>query len=276
LAWLEGQRVEAFQLLDEFLSGARARQDFQGVSIALCHLAQFKLELGLPDEAEAPAREGLAAARFGWQGLLGQALGPLGEALAKLGAADAEAPLAELDALADKFGLGIARPQLLRARALLYARAGALPEAIEVLLSGAALARSQHAAVDLAQTLVVLASTARRLGEVEVAKRADAERLEIVRRIGPEAYDLEWAQALPLGDDRQHATQPDDVVSARQREVVMLIVRGFSNRQIAQELVISERTVENHVSAVLAKLGLDTRSQVAIWAVQHGLAAPDS
>jgi DNA-binding NarL/FixJ family response regulator len=62
-------------------------------------------------------------------------------------------------------------------------------------------------------------------------------------------------------------------LSPREREVAVLIVGGLSNRQIAESLVISERTVENHVSSILGKLGLDTRGQVGVWAVQHGLGA---
>jgi DNA-binding NarL/FixJ family response regulator len=58
--------------------------------------------------------------------------------------------------------------------------------------------------------------------------------------------------------------------------VAVLIVGGQSNRQIAASLIISERTVENHVSSILAKLGLDTRGQVGVWAVQHGLATQSS
>jgi Bacterial regulatory proteins, luxR family len=53
----------------------------------------------------------------------------------------------------------------------------------------------------------------------------------------------------------------------------VLIVDGLSNRQIAQRLVISERTVEHQVSNILARLGLETSGQLAVWVVQHGLPA---
>jgi DNA-binding NarL/FixJ family response regulator len=67
-------------------------------------------------------------------------------------------------------------------------------------------------------------------------------------------------------------------LSPREREVAVLIVGGLSNRQIADSLVISERTAEHHVSSILAKLGVDSRGQIAVWAVQRGLgpAAPVS
>ncbi len=60
-------------------------------------------------------------------------------------------------------------------------------------------------------------------------------------------------------------------LTAREREVAVLIARGCSNREIAETLVVSERTVEYHVSNILAKLGSASRGQVAVWAVAHGL-----
>jgi DNA-binding CsgD family transcriptional regulator len=56
-------------------------------------------------------------------------------------------------------------------------------------------------------------------------------------------------------------------LTRREREVVRLLARGRTNREIADSLVISERTVENHVSNVLSKLNLETRAQVAVWAL---------
>ena len=55
------------------------------------------------------------------------------------------------------------------------------------------------------------------------------------------------------------------MLTPRQRDVVALITRGLSNRQIAERLVISERTADRHVSNILTKLGLATRSQISAW-----------
>ena len=52
----------------------------------------------------------------------------------------------------------------------------------------------------------------------------------------------------------------------------LLLARGFTNRQVAEELVISKRTASTHVTHILTKLGFSTRSQVAAWAVERGLA----
>jgi len=61
----------------------------------------------------------------------------------------------------------------------------------------------------------------------------------------------------------------------REREILVLVAQGRSNRDIAKALVISERTARTHVSNVLAKLGLASRTQAALWAVREGL-VPDA
>jgi DNA-binding NarL/FixJ family response regulator len=60
-------------------------------------------------------------------------------------------------------------------------------------------------------------------------------------------------------------------LSAREREVAALISRGLTNRQIADELIIAERTADTHVQNILAKLGLSTRAQVAAWVIERAL-----
>jgi non-specific serine/threonine protein kinase len=72
--------------------------------------------------------------------------------------------------------------------------------------------------------------------------------------------------ALPPGD-------AVDGLTAREREVVGLVARGLTNRQVAEALVVSERTAEWHVANTLGKLGLTTRAQLAVWASQRGLVA---
>jgi class 3 adenylate cyclase len=63
------------------------------------------------------------------------------------------------------------------------------------------------------------------------------------------------------------------LLSSREREVAILVARGLSNRQIAEQLVISERTAEGHVDHIRDKLGVHTRAEIAVWAAQTGLAS---
>jgi predicted ATPase/DNA-binding CsgD family transcriptional regulator len=68
-----------------------------------------------------------------------------------------------------------------------------------------------------------------------------------------------------------HSTETSQAnLSRREREVVVLLARGLTNRQIAADLVISERTAERHVENILAKLGLTSRLQIAVWIAGNG------
>jgi DNA-binding NarL/FixJ family response regulator len=60
-------------------------------------------------------------------------------------------------------------------------------------------------------------------------------------------------------------------LTPREREILVLVAQGKSNQEVAHTLVISERTARTHVSNVLAKLGLASRTQAALWAVREGL-----
>lgn len=64
-------------------------------------------------------------------------------------------------------------------------------------------------------------------------------------------------------------------LSEREREVLRLLARGLSNADIAGQLHLTEGTVRNYVSAILAKLGVADRTQAAVLALQHGLADSD-
>jgi DNA-binding NarL/FixJ family response regulator len=60
-------------------------------------------------------------------------------------------------------------------------------------------------------------------------------------------------------------------LTSRERDVLTCVARGMSNRAIAEELGMAERTARTHVSNILAKLGLTSRTQAALFAVEHGL-----
>jgi two-component system, NarL family, response regulator LiaR len=64
---------------------------------------------------------------------------------------------------------------------------------------------------------------------------------------------------------------PRERLTAREREVLELVARGLSNKRIARELELSEKTVKTHVGHVLSKLGVTDRTQAALYAVRTGL-----
>jgi DNA-binding CsgD family transcriptional regulator len=76
---------------------------------------------------------------------------------------------------------------------------------------------------------------------------------------------------VPVLTRRQAAKKEYGGLTTREREIAALIARGKSNGEIADELVISEKTAERHVANILLKLGFNSRTQIAVWAVEKGL-----
>jgi non-specific serine/threonine protein kinase len=121
---------------------------------------------------------------------------------------------------------------------------------------------------------------------VHPVDRADHERAVQASRsaLGPTEYAAAWesgqqhsvdevvASAASTDTDAGAVSTVEEqlaLLTMREREVAMLIARGLSNRQIAGELVISERTVTNHVEHIFDKLGFHSRARVAAWITEH-------
>ena len=103
------------------------------------------------------------------------------------------------------------------------------------------------------------------------------ELLTAVRRVA--AGDTVFTPGLAglvLGEFRRMATEPvpDDPIdqlTERETEVLKMVAKGMSYKQIAERLVLSHRTVQNHVQNTLRKLQMNNRVQLTRWAIEHGL-----
>ena len=139
-------------------------------------------------------------------------------------------------------------------------------------LCGAAAAERADIRAPLAPRWQALAQTA----VVDPARAAvGTERADAAWAAGAQ-LSLDEAVAYALADSPTPPAQADrragDVrlLTRREREIALLVARGMTNRQIANQLVIAERTVEGHVERIRAKLGVRSRTGVAVWVVEQG------
>jgi NarL family two-component system response regulator LiaR len=114
---------------------------------------------------------------------------------------------------------------------------------------------------DIAPTELVQAVRAAYLGQVQLHP-------EVARK-------LMSAVAAKEEPPARRAPGSLEELTKRELEVLRLIAGGLNNREIAEELVISDKTVKTHVSSILGKLHLEDRTQAAIYALRHGLAPDD-
>ena len=103
-----------------------------------------------------------------------------------------------------------------------------------------------------------------------------AELVEAVRRASRGESLLDPAITTPIMSRlRELSAKEEDrevaLLSDREREILGLVARGLTNRQIAESLIISPNTVRNHVSRILEKLDMSRRSEAASFATRHGL-----
>ncbi len=78
-----------------------------------------------------------------------------------------------------------------------------------------------------------------------------------------------WEKANSTGNTRVNTSPEIAALTTREQEVLQLIAKGYSNREIAEKLYITERTVKNHVNSILRQLNLRDRTQAAIFVYNH-------
>jgi NarL family two-component system response regulator LiaR len=123
---------------------------------------------------------------------------------------------------------------------------------------------------------VVLAVRAGAIGYVLKDAKGD-ELKDAIRAAAAGRVHLSPQAAARLLHEVRTPTSPDspEVLTEREREVLRLVSVGLANKEIAMRLGIGEGTVKTHVSSVLGKLGLQSRTQAALHAVRIGLVSPD-
>jgi len=132
------------------------------------------------------------------------------------------------------------------------------------------------------QVEVVALTSFSEVGRVHMALEAgaagyllkDAEADQVgaaVRAASRGQVHLDPAVARTLTRSLVAPTRTSSTLTPREREILVLVAQGKSNRDIAQVLIISERTARTHVSNVLTKLDLTSRTQAALWAVREGM-----
>jgi NarL family two-component system response regulator LiaR len=103
-----------------------------------------------------------------------------------------------------------------------------------------------------------------------------AELVQAIHQVYQGQPSLEPSIALKMLQELSHTPQrppTPDPLSEREMEVLRLLAQGKSNREIAEQLVITELTVRTHVSNILGKLHLASRTQAALYALKEGLAS---
>lgn len=118
-----------------------------------------------------------------------------------------------------------------------------------------------------------LASSRVALGEDRAAAAwAEGQKMRLDRAL---AYALAPGESVVCADSapsKPRYAHTADRLTLRERDVAALVAQGRSNREIAEALVITERTVAAHVEHILNKLGFSSRTQIGVWAAEHGLA----
>jgi non-specific serine/threonine protein kinase len=226
LARQEGRTLEAMGLLEEALALFRAIGDPRGIANSLANLGHVLVALGQPERASPYFGEALDLRRS-----LGNTLG-IAECL-------------------EGFATAAAARRQGRQAARLLGAAAALRE-----MTGASLPRPER-------------------------EQLEGVRRRVEKQLSPQALEREHARGRALVSDQaadyallldadadftaaeRRGTVP--LLSNRERQVAVLVAQGLTNRQIANRLALTHRTIGTHLEHIFAKLGVQARAEVAVW-----------
>lgn len=173
---------------------------------------------------------------------------------------------AELERLAEGGEGGILVAMAAQARGAVMLAQGAPSEALPALRSACHAWRQLEAPYEAARTRVLLAQACRALGDEDSATLELEAAREALARLGAQP-DLARLESLEVRDAKPRLRG----LSERELEVLRHIAAGETNRVIAAQLVLSERTVDRHVSNIFSKLGVSSRAAATAYAYEHQL-----
>jgi DNA-binding NarL/FixJ family response regulator len=227
-------------------------------------LALVRLAQGHPERAEAmldvalAARAGQPLARVPLLAGLVEVTLESGELESARKAAD------ELASLAATFGTEVLRARRLQATGAVLVAEDRCVEALPVLREACRVWQDLDAPYDAARVRLVLARACSALSDTDGATRALDAAAEVFDRLGARL------DARKIASLRQAPRLPDGLTE-REVEVLALVAAGQTNRQIAEALVISHKTVARHLSNIFVKCGLATRAAATAYAFEHDL-----
>jgi DNA-binding CsgD family transcriptional regulator len=228
-------------------------------------LARLRLAQGQVDAAKAAIRRALDGARD--RVTRSRLLPAFVEVMCAgddVGAARAAAD--ELSRLADELGAPLLWALATYARGSVLLGEGDATAALAVLRQAWTAWQELDAPYEAARARILIGLACRRLGDEEAAAMELDAAQWAFGQLGA-APDLARAQELT----RSAAAEPAHGLTARELEVLRLVATGKTNRMIATDLFLSERTVARHVSNILGKLGLSSRAAATAYAYEHDL-----
>ncbi len=273
LALRQGALLEARRFGERGLERARDSGRPRLIVHALRAVADVQFEQGVPDAARALADQSVAMTRERVGSAWWLVLGLMCSAKAAIGQHDfgsAASSLVEAVRLSREIGNPAGVVAALEVCAYLASaqrfarRAVRLSAAATVLRAGLG-----H------EPIVPLGERMRRLIEQQTtALLAPAVRAEVWQEGTGLRLDEAVAYALsaPVPEDVAEAVRAVDALTPREREVARLVAQGLTNRQVAEQLVLTEKTAANHIGRVFDKLGVHSRGQLAARAAELGLA----
>jgi predicted ATPase/DNA-binding NarL/FixJ family response regulator len=279
VAHWRGDRDSALPLLEEALTLARESGDERTIALTLLLLGDLRLRVGAHEQAVSLLQESLELYQEmedGWS--TAWALGALGDVARLQG--DHQQAVARLQSSLSLYRELDSKPEIpfpLEALALMAADQGHFVRAAHLLAAASAVRASIHAHLppsyeaDYAPTLKQARAA---LGdEAFAAAWAEGQALTLDQALAmaiaepPSALPLVEAEAPP-----KPATARSYGLTPRELDVLRLVANGLTDAQIAEQLVISPRTVGKHLQSIYSKLYLPSRSAATRWAIEHHLA----